>query len=160
MYVDRENGTIVYRANGFEYVIRPEVLTFSSVPLVRRQPNPAEDKIVVAMTNDREFRIRDGQNVLKIPDVIEVSKRDILPEEYKAVGAAYSVVVNRYGEDYAELGLTKWCSVCEREETEFVKDVKLKVLGDGACSFSDEVLIKDLEERVVGFRRKNGRKIF
>ncbi len=153
-YVDHEAGKIIYSNNLFEITLTLErgdtsyesrMLGAEFLKLTNGSAN-----IVAALTDDFKLMIRDGSNVIIAQRPAHIEIRKPRSDEARIVGAAYSVVVNRKDDIFAKMAVSKWCSLCERDEVSITEDVKLRVIDSEKAKLDIEQLKKDLEERVKG----------
>lgn len=104
------------------------------------------------LTKKGEMLIRDSENTYVIPEVRSVTVHDVQAKAFTTEGIAYSIVVNRAGDSYGEIGYNKWCSTCEREELSINRKVRLNVIPDSE-KINEKKLLSDLESSVQGFSR-------
>lgn len=69
------------------------------------------------------------------------------------IGVAYSIVVNSSGKHYAEIGVSKWCNVCEKLETK-ISEAELNIIeAENDIQFNRQTLEEDLEKRIIGYKK-------
>jgi len=81
----------------------------------------------LVITQNQMVVINDNGKRLMVKNPCSIQLRQNTGKTIRNLGVAYSIVVNRRGEHYAQIGISKWCNSCERLETE-VSEAKLNVL--------------------------------
>lgn len=161
---DYKNRQIVYRQKGLEFRFSLEDW-FSGLdmkPVGEDYFNLAGEpdmQPLVVIARDKMGKLRlilkdDGGRIMASePRTFETSA--VKGENVKTKGVAYSIVTNAKGEFYGLLATNRWCSSCERDETETIEDAKFNVI-EGEVTFDKEQIKRDLEERVKGFGKQKG----
>ncbi|MFA6022659.1 MAG: Mov34/MPN/PAD-1 family protein [Candidatus Pacearchaeota archaeon] len=106
-------------------------------------------KPIMVLTEDFRLLIKDNDSIITLKDPIRIETEIPRKNDFKTIGVAYSIVVNRNGEEYAQLAHTNWCSMCEKDDIIINKNAKLKeVEVENDIEINEKEMISELKKRV------------
>jgi proteasome lid subunit RPN8/RPN11 len=148
-----EDNEIVVRRQGIEFKIE---LSNRDTSFQNKPVKDIYSELVFGMTKNNELFLNLNKlNRLTAKNPKNIKIRENHTETLETIGAAYSLVVNNNGNYYAEIGVTKWCNICEKLDTKINKSVSLNLISvRDDIEFKKSDLEKEAQEKIIGFRKK------
>jgi hypothetical protein len=114
-------------------------------------------ELILGITKDKRIFVNDGLDRLIALNPKNISIDKCNGKSYKVTGVAYSIVTNQQGSIYGEIGISKWCNVCERLEKSINKKANWNIVGVREdIEFEQKDLEKEFSEKVEGYKTRKG----
>ena len=105
----------------------------------------------LVITQNQMVIINDNGKRLMVKNPCNIQINQNVGKTLKNLGVAYSIVVNKTGRHYEQIGVSRWCNTCEKLETE-ISEANLNVLTpEQDISFTKSELQEEFEQKILQY---------
>lgn len=152
--LDIEGSDLVFRRGNLELKVSLADEDFScDIKPIRESYfqtiEECNSKPLILITEDQTLIINDKRLRVMAKNPYSVQLKQNNGRTLGNIGVAYSIVFNRYGKHYEQIGISRWCNNCESLETD-VSEAKLNIITpEQDISFTKSEIEKEFEKKIL-----------
>jgi len=152
--LDIEGNDLVFRRGNLELKVSLTDEDFSCdiKPIRENYFQTIEEcnsKPLILITENQTLIINDKKLRVMAKNPCSVQLKQNNGKTLGNVGVAYSIVFNKYGKHYEQIGISRWCNNCENLETE-VSEARLNLsIPEQDISFRKSELEEEFREKIL-----------